>query len=67
MQQTTWKFQIPDSECVIEVRHGVGVFEIWIEIDHDSRDENVFKFGGEYLTFEEAVSGCFQHIKNWNQ
>lgn len=65
--QTTWKFKIPDSECVIEVRHNVNVFEIWIEVDQDGRGENTFSFGGEYLTFEEAVSGCFRHIQNWSK
>lgn len=59
--KTEWRFKLPSS-LHVEIRFNVNVYEIWIEVDQDGRGENTWEFGGETLTFEEAVSECFGKI-----
>jgi len=63
--QSEFFFKLPDSEVCVKVKFNVRVWECWVEVDQDGRGENTWEFGGEYLSFEEAVEHCLVQAKNW--
>lgn len=57
MDKTEFFFKLPNSMLRVKVTFNVRVWECWVEDDYS------FSFGGEYLSFEEAIERCMELAK----